>query len=500
MHNTEKKATQLKFYRRYSALRKKLIKYNAQDVINYCIRYLAQDTQDKIGYLRLHPWLVLLLLKWAILDEKNFRKKENLSPASFNKLLNMLFDMRDIGGLPSSASDPTLFFRLIAYQQFLYQEEIKFSHLARQFFYFDNLDEEHFIKLAFLSETKISINCFLDLSIGLVARFMGNNFISVSYFSNVFSSYTTEQIEIFLDLFTKDSKSTRKYLNTFNGGARSVDEIYEQSYLTFFPLIKFGNHYVCAEKHVLWRCIEHFIYDFMRRWNAQKFMNEFGLIFEGAIARSILNSTQPHYTETQIKECFSKGKLVDFIITEEHSNILIESKSVEMAYQGKVSNLTSVVESKSQSIIESIDQAFGFISKLRQSTALKYPIDKNKSTYLIVVTYKDFYLGNGLTFYNGIAKSSIDKIIQKFGETLIPLENIYFLNVDEFDLLMEIVRSEGVSITDILEKAKRDDLNPSTRKFNFSIHLASERNHLKNPQHLIEIMNEKIDRLVSALS
>jgi hypothetical protein len=353
--------------------------------------------------------------------------------------------------------------------------------------------------MAFISETRISISCFLDLSIVMASRFMNKNFINVSYFSVLYSKYTKEQINNFLELFTKDNRSVRKYLNKFNNGARSVDEIYEQTYLTHFPLIKFEETYVCAEKHTLWRCIEHFIYDFMKRWDAQKFMNEFGLIFESTVEESIKNSGLSYYVEAQIRECFKKGKFVDFIITEESSNIFIESKSVEMAYQGKVSNLTSVVEDKSRNIIEAIEQAFDLVSKIKKSTDLKYPIDKRKQSYLIVVTYKDFYLGNGLTFYNGIAKTSIDKIISKLGEIYIPFENIYFLSVDEFDILMEIVRSEGISITDILEKAKSDDLNPHTRKFNFSLHLASGRQKVKNPLHLVKIMEERIDTLSNAL-
>lgn len=385
---------QSNFYRSYSAIRKNFRKYSATEIINYCIRYLGQRDQTGIEYLELHPWLALLLLKWAILDENNCRSKNVLTAEKFQKLMRLMFDLRDKVSLPSSASDAALFFRLIAYQQFIYQEEIKFSHVARQYFYFETLNDNHFIKRTFLLETKIPISCFLDLSIVMASRFMNKNFINPSYFSFLSSKYTEEQIKNFLALFTRDNKSVRNHLNKFNNGARSIDEIYEQTYLTNFPLIKFENAYVCAERHTLWRCIEHFIYDFMKRWNAQKFMNQFGLIFESAVEESIKNSGLSYYVEAQIRECFKKGKFVDFIITEKSSNVFIESKSVEMAYQGKVSNLTSVVEDKSRSIIEAIEQAFDLVSNIKSSTNLKYPIDKRKQSYLIVVTYKDFYLGN----------------------------------------------------------------------------------------------------------
>jgi hypothetical protein len=336
-------AIQSKFYDSYKIIRNNFRKYNTQEVINYCIRYLSQRDPIGVEYLQLHPWLVLLLLKWVILEEPNSQNRESLTPQKFQKLIGLMFDLRDKARLPSETSDVTLFFRLIAYQQFIYQEEFRFSYIARQYFYFDSLPDQHFIKEVFLTEAGISISCFLELSIMLGSRFMNEKFITVSYFQPIFHIYSREMVKIFFELLTKDNKFIRNHLNKFNNGTRSVDEIYEQTYMVFFPLLKQGDTYICAEKHTLWRCIENFIYDFMKRWNAQKFMNEFGVIFEKTIELSIKNSGLIYYTESQIKECFKKGKFVDFIITEENSNIFIESKSVEMAYQGKVSDLTSVV-------------------------------------------------------------------------------------------------------------------------------------------------------------
>jgi hypothetical protein len=137
---------QSRFYRSYNTIRKNFRKYSATETINYCIRYLGQREQAGIEYLELHPWLALLLLKWVMLDENNCRNKSVLTAEKFQKLMRLMFDLRDKARLPSSASDVSLFFRLIAYQQFIYQDEIKFSHIARQYFYFDKLNERSFYK------------------------------------------------------------------------------------------------------------------------------------------------------------------------------------------------------------------------------------------------------------------------------------------------------------------------------------------------------------------
>jgi hypothetical protein len=55
------------------------------------------------------------------------------------------------------------------------------------------------------------------------------------------------------------------------------------------------------------------------------------------------------------------------------------------------------------------------------------------------------------------------------------------MNVDEFDTLLEVVRSENISVTEIIEKAKIDDSSHDTKKFMFSLHLSDGRKKLKIP-------------------
>ena len=55
----------------------------------------------------------------------------------------------------------------------------------------------------------------------------------------------------------------------------------------------------------------------------------------------------------------------------------------------------------------------------------------------------------------------------------IPFENMYFITVDEFDILLEFVKSQNLTITDAIEKAKESDLTPQSKKFCFTLHLRS---------------------------
>ncbi len=55
---------------------------------------------------------------------------------------------------------------------------------------------------------------------------------------------------------------------------------------------------------------------------------------------------------------------------------------------------------------------------------------------------------------------------------MIPLENIYFLTVDDFDFLAQAVREGATTFVGALSSAREVDREPQTRQFNFTLHLA----------------------------
>lgn len=389
----------------------------------------------------------------------------------------------------------SLTIRSIAYQQFIYQHKLSFAHIARQYLYFSYLPENNPIKEIFLENTGITINKFLELLV-IFTAYLANrdmHIIKTETFQHIYTKHKKTEIELFLDLFTKSNGEIRSYLSNFNEGKRCSDEFYEPTCYLAHPLIKSGSNYVVIDKQILWRSAENFIYDFMKRLDAQKFMNEFGCIFEKGIEKSIINSRSEYLTEKKIESIIKKGKRVDFLISEPSSNIFIEAKSVELAYQGKIAHSISAVEQKSGKIIEAINQAYSLSSNMELSEN-KISIKVKPTNYLIVVTYKDFYLGSGKNFYDGIAKTAIDSIIQSYTKVHIPIENIYFLTVGEFDLLCEAIRSKKTTFTDAIENAKAADSAPQTRKFNFSLHLASF-GKLDNPKFLADILFTELDTI-----
>jgi hypothetical protein len=157
-----------------------------------------------------------------------------------------------------------------------------------------------------------------------------------------------------------------------------------------------------------------------------------------------------------------------------------------MAYEGKVTHLPEIVRDRVKtSIIKAIEQAFDVLRRL-QITNSKNPVIRHRNpNYLLVVTFKELYLGNGRNFYDAIAKDKLDEMSEQYrGSPQIPLENMYFITVEEFDYFIEMISSGKTSFEGALAKAKESDSDTRSIKFDFFLHLSSWDNELKAPQYI----------------
>jgi hypothetical protein len=301
------------------------------------------------------------------------------------------------------------------------------------------------------------------------------------------SYYTADEIEALLRALSINLSNLRQKLLNLEGGGRRSSEFYEQTPFLRFPLLKVDSQYLCVYPNVLFRALEHFIYDVLRLWDSSKFMAKFGEVFEGYVGKGLIYAKVPHANEAVLKrELGGTGSVIDFLCHDTGSNILIDAKAVEMAYEGKVTHLPEIVRDRVKtSIIKAIEQAFDVLRRL-QITNSKNPVIRHRNTnYLLVVTFKELYLGNCRNFYDAIAKDNLDEISEKYrGSPQIPLENMYFITVEEFDCLMEILRSGNTSFEGALAKAKESDSDMRSRKFDFILHLSSWDNKLKAPQYI----------------
>ena len=500
-----KQFSEAPYYEEYKRIRNKFRKLDSISIINGCLRYLHSPVKDEFEQLKKQPWHVLLLIKWILLDKDFYIKNRKL--ASDSETLKIMQSVLDLGGkarMPSQYQHHILFFRNVAYQQFLYQKRFSLSNFFRQFILFYDLPDNHVVKVAFFESFGISLNKFLELSIIILVRFLDEKYYTISsnYFNSLKNGYSKYEINNFLLALSKTLTEIKNWLIENDSGKRYASEYYEQTPFLEYPLLKDNENYICIEKHIFFRGLEHFIYDKLRDWNSAKFMDKFGGIFENYVETTIKHTKLLYFDEEKLKKLIPESKkVIDFIIVDNNSNIFLDAKAVEMSYTGKVTYLTDVVKDKTKlSILKAIEQAHDVLSKLKKHGGNGESLNYKEKNYLIVVTFKELYLGSGRTFYETIAKDKIDEIYYKYkNDVLIDLDNIFFLTIEEFELFSEAIHAGNISLVEGLEKAKLDDLQPETRKFDFLLHILGWGFPIDTPSYLRDRSDLEFDKFATLL-
>lgn len=494
------------YYNTYKQIRNRFRKYDSVELISACIDYLYTPTKDQLQELQKLPWLVLLFVKWILIDDQFDKSgKKPLSRQEFYKLLHMVSDLGAVARLPSQFDHHTLFFRSMAYQQFLYQRGFSISHFARQKLLFSELPNNSLISSTFKKLTGVDIDTFLDLSLVALLWFVldRHSTISLKWFSNVMPPYSASEVDCFLKSVSLPLLEVRKVLCGRDSRMRSAQEYYEQTPFLEFPLIQAAQQFLCVYPNVLFRCLEHFVYNRLKAWDAQQFMAKFGPMFEAYVENTIRYSGLPYISENDLKKEFcSGGNLVDFVIVDGDANIFVDAKAVEMSHQGKVSHLSEVIKDKTKaSVLKAIKQAHDVLRQLQYHQS-NHPLLKQRSqNYLIVITFKELYLGNGRTFYEAVAKNAIDEIYGNYsGCPTIQPEDMYFLTVEDFDIFAELIATGSIGLREGIERAKCSDADPKTKKFDFWLHVASWGGSNPVPSFLRSKSNEMFDKLRSIVA
>jgi hypothetical protein len=298
--------------------------------------------------------------------------------------------------------------------------------------------------------------------------------VSGSFFFRLTNLYSAQDIKNFWNTISVPiNKLSGKFKKYQDINTRNSLEYYEQTPFIGFPLIYDYSKYICVDYNILYRCLETFIYDFLRSQDPSNFMNRFGKIFENYAKKTLDYSNLKYLYELEITSIIgTDSQSIDFIIQEENANIFIDAKAVEMSYRGKYSNNPVDIEHcTKKSMLKAISQAHATNFKIKEVNNPNLVF--HKINYILVITFKEMYLGNGLTFYNTISKTKIDEIYSNYSTDFqIPLENIYFITISDFDRLIEHTKKNKLEISSILDIAKANDSKPSKQKFNFSQHLS----------------------------
>ncbi|MCY4064695.1 MAG: hypothetical protein OXG53_20205 [Chloroflexi bacterium] len=457
----------------FERIKVQIAQLNGEDLIKHLLIKLNEPQATDVEQMRRYePWNLLLLVKWAVLygDFSELKEDQPVEEHQIHELLNLTQVICNQVSEFSAVAEVHLYLRKLAYQQFWLQsrETIPFG-IAHQYLLFGKLPQNHPFHQRFKGIAGVSINDFIALTISLLQFLLIDDtkiLLMKEWFFAEAQVYSWDTIEGFLDSISMSTDDARSWLSTYenskSASLRSLaNEYFERSPFVRYPLFKYEDKYFVISPTLLLFSLSTFIYDVLRKDDPDDFMKKFGNMFEKLLDESLRSVTSNLLSETDLLCHFgrkSSQKVVDFLVPEPSCNIFIEAKGVAMRWQGMVARLPRTLrdERSIRSILKAIRQAYAAASSIQAGDKICGTQIHGGANYLLVVTMKDFFIGSGQDLRSFIAEDKIDEIKAEYGgQEVIPLRNIFFVSVNELDIILGQVSHGTWSLSQLMEEAAK---------------------------------------------
>ncbi len=444
----------------FKILKARIEIYSRSSQISICIQLLDKLQREES---KTYPvWNILVLIKWILLYADN---SESRLVASFISIDGILKDINEFEKDTSllnfkSQTEVKRSLRILAYQQFWLQDYVSNKEFSRQIQLYKLLKHKHDIDEEFKNLTSLSILEFLDIAYSIFLYFNLNisnkdipydGFLHSDYFEWAFSKLGKDKVKTFIRHLSVIEKSHVVELQKM---AKEEYQLYETNFFTTKPFFVINEKIKTPYKAVFNQTCKYYIYDFLKKRSA-RFPEELGARLEKYIELGLKEIGLSFLKESQLKKTYSRDfKLADFVVSE---NVIIECKAIELSPQAAVirnSELLSIT--LKGSIIKSYCQLLSTANALNTKMVF----------YGLVVTYKEMYIGSGIDAWEEFLKEDIEAYVltTNIPLALLPPENLYFIDLETWDLLIQSMKVHKCSIIDIIEKGKELNGDVQTKK------------------------------------
>lgn len=417
-------------------------------------------------------WHPLLLLKWTLEFAEDSRSPKNADRNDVIKLIKSLeslelshatFDLKRNGRLSKT-------FTILSFQQFQYQKRIWFDTFSRQITLFTILRHKYDIEKSFQEKVGLTTTEFLKtLNVFWISvlnseltKIQYSGFVTKDHISILESFLGQPKTDLLVNLLTVSRESVKQILDEDSRGVKNYDlQIFETSFFCRRPFLLFRNNLAIPHRDILNHSIHYYIYEYMKNYD-DRFSEEFGNRMEKYIELGLVENKIEHIRETGLKKILGKeSKVVDFVV---ERNVLIEAKAVELR---PIVSVNPTDENLAKELSKNIVKAYAV-----QMLTVANTLQLSDEYFGIIITYKELYLGETIDIWEQFLRDETMKIIpdEKYLEKL-PADNLFFIDLATWDLMMQIVKSKGVAIGDILLKVRTE--RRTARLFSLNMYLDS---------------------------
>lgn len=487
------------YYTAYKPIRNRLRKFNPASVLSRALEVLWQAADSEMTALQRAPWNVLLLVKWALLNEDTSdRRGPDMPMEVFDAIRQELWSFPDRVDMIRKGSMPVrLFMRRLLFQQIEFQRKVT-PGFVRQPAILASLPPEHALRGLFRTRAGMEPLDFLDLSLAAHSAILnGRAQMTRDWYRPLLPAYGSEKINAFLRCVSADYPELVAYMRGLkNVNERNVSEHFHFTPLKRLPFLRTQGIYVCWHRMVFLRGMEEFAHLLMSEAGAD-YVRRFGKVFERYIIAEIVKTGRHFYDEDALRQTLGNDiEVPDAVIPMGAFNLIVEAKAGLFDDSLMTIGDPEYFMQRTRPLAKAIRQGWSASVAVRKGTA---PADLRNAAedYLFVVTNKPLNVGSGSDLRSLYPVGELEYPNEE-AKALLPFERVYFVSVEEFEHLIASA-ADAPALHEFLRETVRLDADPATGRLFFDDHLKKFAG-LKESSFLDDALDASNDRVERALS
>lgn len=468
----------MSFSNKATKIRTSLKKYKKESIIRSEIKRLAKPVGE--GYLEAHkmPWLSFLLIEWLFQVEENQNAVE-ATDADVNRILNNMYALQDDASNLADSITLDLALRRILLSQLPCQLPVLYHQftMIRIYSLLIIKGKTPYFENKFYEINEVELKQFIEISLWLqmAALAQEGNVRYDQIIKELYPAYDLHTIEITLKLLAGGLDKLQEVMSQTFTDKISSERYFASPQLLKVPFFKFSESIGSMHQSISCKGVAEFVLEFFKVNDHENFRKHFTRHFEEYVGKVIEEAGIPCVDEKRLnaiyKENQVKGKVVDFLLTQDDDNTFIDAKGIEPPEKVLMTDKPDIIRQRlKKSFSKGVEQSFECAEILNECDEIS--LCEREKRFVLVVTHQDFYILSGAYLKRNITDSFFDELVEAYGDH-VPVDNVHFCSIENFEGIMHICKEHGVKLSDFLRFCNQQDSDTRTKKFDVRQHIQS---------------------------
>lgn len=475
--------------------------YSAASIADLTLQMMWWRPKDPVDELRAAPWLTLLLLRWALQDNRiDLYAGRPVPVRLFDKLRQDLWTYQGQLSIPKQDGNIWLMLRTIFHVQSEFQRKESWDFFRWPALY-ARLNTNNKSRKQFLEVIGMEPEIFMDLTYSLCAAVVNREMpLGNDWLSPLRKTYGDDVDKIY-SLFVGDLKSIRSELQKNDDNRkRSKQELYEFPRLKNLPLVRLANRKIhCWHPLVFARGIEDAIHIRLSELG-QEYSDLFSRVFEDYVTELAISSKLDVLPESSFKALMGgHAPSVEAVLKGDDCNIFVEAKMSLFADDVILQDNQTLIFQKTKRLRSAIIQGWRVSRLIRQRSDLLGSKYSAKEDFLLVVTSRDLIVGGGEALTRLYSPDAF-KYPDAEAERYLPMSNIFIISIEDFENLIGCVVAGEINLSTLLKECALANKHGDSARMFFSQFLSKYTDRWTQSDLISKAIEASGERLKLALS